>query len=162
MPTKFSKSELFSFLQKVDHVTNYCKRPISLIFPANQEEVMSRSMEKQTVDRCLACEQALHLGDIVKSTRACWIWDDYSQLIFNAHSWNLRKLRTMCQLIPRFSSTICRNVRWNYFGNNDPLGLLDFGTLRSSLTLICISAQVVQRAGKNLNLFATFTSTKAK
>ena len=22
------------------------------------------------------------------SSRACWIWDDYSQLISNAHSWN--------------------------------------------------------------------------
>ena len=49
MLTKFSKSERFSSLQKVDDVTNYCKRPISLIFPANQEEVMSSSMEKQTV-----------------------------------------------------------------------------------------------------------------
>ena len=49
MLTKFSKSERFSCLQKVDHVTNYCKRPISPIFPANQEEVMSSSMEKQTV-----------------------------------------------------------------------------------------------------------------
>ena len=28
VPTKCSKSELFSGLQKVDHVTNYCKRPI--------------------------------------------------------------------------------------------------------------------------------------
>ena len=62
----------------------------------------------------------------------------------------------------RFSSTISHNVRWNYCGNSDPLGLLDFGILRSSFTLICISAQVVQRAGKNLNLFATFTSTKAR
>ena len=51
MITKFSKSELFSRLQKVDHVTNYCKRPISLIFPANQEKVMSSSIEKQTVAR---------------------------------------------------------------------------------------------------------------
>ena len=49
MLTKFSKNELFSRLQKVDHVTNYCKRPISLIFPANQEKVMSSSIEKQTV-----------------------------------------------------------------------------------------------------------------
>ena len=49
MLPKLSKSERFSCLQKVDHVTNYCKRPISLIFPANQEEVMSSSMEKQTV-----------------------------------------------------------------------------------------------------------------
>ena len=149
MLPKLSKSERFSCLQKVDHVTNYCKRPISLIFPANQEEVMSSSMEKQTValsgsagnqwnemdwktqtnefyiikgrqnsqgsdsvsvvfqisliriilrvnlwfswrpslnqhwkiDRCLARERALHLGDIVKTTRACWIWDDYSHLI---------------------------------------------------------------------------------
>ena len=49
MLPKLSKSERFSCLQKVDHVTNYCKRPISPIFPANQEEVMSSSMEKQTV-----------------------------------------------------------------------------------------------------------------
>ena len=76
--TKFSKSELFSCLQKVDHVTNYCKRPISL-------GPISSSMEKRTVDRCLACE-----GGIVKTTRACWIWNDYSQLIFNAHSWNYK------------------------------------------------------------------------
>ena len=32
MLTKFSKGELFSCLLKFDRVTNYCKRPISLIF----------------------------------------------------------------------------------------------------------------------------------
>ena len=29
--TEFSKSKLFSSLQKVDHVTNYCKRPIGFL-----------------------------------------------------------------------------------------------------------------------------------
>ena len=38
MLTKFSKSELFSRLQKVDYVTNYCKRPISLIFSGESRE----------------------------------------------------------------------------------------------------------------------------
>ena len=33
--TKFFKSWLFSCLKKVDHVTNYCKRPITL---ANNEK----------------------------------------------------------------------------------------------------------------------------
>ena len=48
-----------------------------------QEEVTSSSMEKQTVDRCLACE-----GGILKTTRACWIWNDYSQGSFSIDDGN--------------------------------------------------------------------------
>ena len=80
--TKFSKIGLFSCLQKDDHVTNYCKRPISLIF---FRRIKRKWRQARWKSKRSTCE-----GGIVKSTRACWIWDDYSQLIFNAHSWNYK------------------------------------------------------------------------
>ena len=45
----FPKANGFHVYRKLIMWLTICKRPISLIFPANQEEVMSSSMEKQTV-----------------------------------------------------------------------------------------------------------------
>ena len=49
--TNFSKSELFSCSQKIDHVTNYCKRPVQVYLVISSEKrVVPYSLELPQVD----------------------------------------------------------------------------------------------------------------